>query len=60
VDAAGHRLLFSMDRALADNLGLLGFTPADRVRLGLDQVEMLAVLADLQANGTGRKGSDPE
>ena len=50
-DPADKNLLMrtmELERSIASNLGLLGFTPSDRTRLGLAEVKARSKLEELQ------------
>lgn len=44
-----RRALRDLDKAIVSNLSLLGFTPADRMRLGISQVKAMSKLDELMA-----------
>lgn len=43
-----YRALHDLERMISSNLGLLGFTPSDRTRLGLAEVKTRSKLEELQ------------
>jgi hypothetical protein len=57
-DLDRYRSLLDLEGAISRGLGWLGFTPVDRTRLALEQVEAWAVLAAIQQSASGRKGGD--
>jgi hypothetical protein len=44
-----YKQLNDLERMIASNLGLLGFTPADRTRLGLAEVKRQSKLEEMMA-----------
>ena len=44
-----YKQLNDLERMIASNLGLLGFTPSDRTRLGLAEVKRQSKLEELQS-----------
>lgn len=46
--------LLEVEKAISGNLGLLGFTPADRSRLGLAEVKAQSKLEELMAKRASR------
>lgn len=47
-----YKQLNDLERMIATNLGLLGFTPADRTRLGLAEVKRQSKLEEMMARRT--------
>jgi hypothetical protein len=56
-DARLRRGLRDLDRLIIQNLSLLGFTPADRTRLGVAEVKAMSKLEELQARKAKRVAS---
>jgi hypothetical protein len=53
-DAKMRRGLRELDRIIIGNLSLLGFTPADRSRLGWAEVKTQSVLEEFMARKAAR------
>jgi hypothetical protein len=49
-----RRGLRELDRQIVSNLGLLGFTPSDRSRLGVAEVKKMSKLEELMAKKANR------
>jgi hypothetical protein len=49
-----RKALRALERAIVDNLALLGFTPTDRSRLGVAEVKKQTKLEDLLARKAQR------
>jgi hypothetical protein len=43
-----YRALHDLEKLIASNLGVLGFTPSDRTRLGLAEVKTVSKLQELR------------
>ena len=56
-DARLRRGLRELDRLIIQNLSLLGFTPADRTRLGVAEVKAMSKLEELQRRKEQRVAS---
>jgi hypothetical protein len=56
-DARLRRGLRELDRLIISNLSLLGFTPADRSKLGVAEVKAMSKLEELQARKAKRVAS---
>ena len=50
-----RRGLREIDRQIVSNLGLLGFTPSDRSRLGVAEVKKMSKLEELMAKKANRE-----
>jgi hypothetical protein len=50
-----RRGLREIDRQIVSNLGLLGFTPSDRSRLGVAEVKKMSKLEELMARKANRE-----
>ena len=50
-----RRGLRELDRQIVSNLGLLGFTPSDRSRLGVAEVKKMSKLEELMAKRANRE-----
>jgi hypothetical protein len=50
-----RRGLRELDRQIVSNLGLLGFTPSDRSRLGVAEVKKMSKLEELMAKKANRE-----
>jgi hypothetical protein len=50
-----RRGLRELDRQIVSNLGLLGFTPSDRSRLGVAEVKKMSKLEELMAKKASRE-----
>jgi hypothetical protein len=50
-----RRGLREIDRQIVSNLGLLGFTPSDRSRLGVAEVKKMSKLEELMAKKVNRE-----
>jgi hypothetical protein len=50
-----RRGLRELDRQIVSNLGLLGFTPSDRSRLGVAEVKKMSKLEELMAKKAARE-----
>lgn len=57
-DPKQRRGLRELDRLIIQNLSLLGFTPADRTRLGVAEVKAMSKLDELQARKAKRVASE--
>jgi hypothetical protein len=56
-DARLRRGLRELDRQIISNLSLLGFTPADRSKLGVAEVKAISKLEELQMRKAQRVAS---
>ena len=54
-NAKDRRGLREIDRQIVSNLGLLGFTPSDRSRLGVAEVKKMSKLEELMAKKVNRE-----
>ena len=54
-NAKDRRGLREIDRQIVSNLGLLGFTPSDRSRLGVAEVKKMSKLEELMAKKANRE-----
>ena len=50
-----RRALRELERQIAQNLSMLGFTPTDRARLGLAEVKAKSIAQELMAKSAERK-----
>jgi len=53
-DPKERRGLRDLDRLLMSSLGVLGFNPTDRIRLGVAEVKRMSVIEELQARAASR------
>ena len=49
-----YRALHDLEKMIASNLGVLGFTPSDRTRLGIAEVKKASKLEELMAKKAAR------
>ena len=54
-DPKARRGLRELDRQIVSNLGLLGFTPSDRSRLGVAEVKKMSRLEELMSKKANRE-----
>ena len=54
-DPKDRRGLRELDKQIVSNLGLLGFTPSDRSRLGVAEVKKMSKLEELMAKKANRE-----
>jgi hypothetical protein len=54
-NAKDRRGLREIDKQIVSNLGLLGFTPSDRSRLGVAEVKKMSKLEELMAKKANRE-----
>jgi hypothetical protein len=54
-----YKQLNDLERLITSNLGLLGFTPSDRTRLGLAEVKAQSKLEELMARKEQRGMASP-
>lgn len=52
-----YRALHDLEKMIASNLGMLGFTPADRTRMGVAEVKVASKLEELMAKKQARNNA---